>query len=275
VRFLIYIKTNGSVIRLLTPLITLRLTIMFSIRKDSTSNSSPFSSGKAQTKSEDAASLSIISSDVTITGDIVSLGDVQIEGAINGNLRAQSVVVGGEANVHGQIAAEEVLVRGYIKGEIRGDRVTLSPGCLVIGNIFHKLLTIETGADFDGRCNRCEEPLEEAAINQKTAAEHHAGPATAIPTVDDPKSAGRNVGTKKATSTVGAFSPAAARAEIAALQARDATHGDEIDALEQEHHEAEEAEAAPQPKSGGQKTKRRVIGTHLAPRPAYAKSSTG
>ncbi len=82
---------------------------MFSIRKDT---NAPFSSAKTQTKSDGGASLSIISSDVTFTGDIVSLGDVQIEGAINGNLRARSVVVGGEANVHGEIAAEEVLVRG-------------------------------------------------------------------------------------------------------------------------------------------------------------------
>jgi len=245
---------------------------MFSIRKDTNTTSSPFSSAKAKSKDDGGASLSIISSDVTFTGDIVSLGDVQIEGAINGNLRARSVVVGGEANVHGEIAAEEVLVRGYIKGEVRGDRVTLSPGCLVIGNIFHKLLTIETGADFDGRCNRCEEPLAETAMDHKS----NSGPATAIPTVDAPeKAGGRSVAAKKATSTVGAFSPAAARAEIAALSGRDsdadAEHEDELDALEEEHGEAQQAEA----KSGRQKTKRRVIGTHLAPRPAYAKSSTG
>ncbi len=244
---------------------------MFSIRKDT---NAPFSSAKNQSKGDGGASLSIISSDVTFTGDIVSLGDVQIEGAINGNLRARSVVVGGEANVHGEIAAEEVLVRGYIKGEIRGDRVTLAPGCLVIGNIFHKLLTIETGADFDGRCTRCEEPLAETAMDQKS----NGSPATAIPTVDAPeKAGGRNVAAKKATSTVGAFSPAAARAEIAALGGRNAAvdrdHEDELDALEEELAEAQEAEA--KSKSGRQKTKRRVIGTHLAPRPAYAKSSTG
>lgn len=244
---------------------------MFSIRKDT---NAPFSSAKNKSKSDSGASLSIISSDVTFTGDIVSLGDVQIEGAINGNLRARSVVVGGEANVHGEIAAEEVLVRGYIKGEIRGDRVTLAPGCLVIGNIFHKLLTIETGADFDGRCTRCEEPLAETAMDQKS----NGSPATAIPTVDAPeKAGGRNVAAKKATSTVGAFSPAAARAEIAALSGRNAAvdrdHEDELDALEEELAEAQEAEA--KSKSGRQKTKRRVIGTHLAPRPAYAKSSAG
>ncbi len=249
---------------------------MFSIRKDTNTPSSSFSSAKSQAKSDGGSSLSIISSDVTFTGDIVSLGDVQIEGAINGNLRARSVVVGGEANVHGEIAAEEVLVRGYIKGEIRGDRVTLSPGCLVIGNIFHKLLTIETGADFDGRCTRCEEPLAETAMDQKP----NSSPATAIPTVDAPeKAGGRNVAAKKATSTVGAFSPAAARAEIAALRGRDsvtdAEHQDELDALEEELAQAQEAEAESKSKPGRQKTKRRVIGTHLAPRPAYAKSSTG
>ncbi len=250
---------------------------MFSRKKDTATTISSPPPAKAQTKSASSNSLSIISSDVTITGDIVSLGDVQIEGAINGNLRARSVVVGGEANIHGEIAAEEVIVRGYIKGEIRGERVTLSPGCLVIGNIFHKLLTIETGADFDGRCNRCEEPLAQTAIDQNSMAEKNAVAAAAtMPRAETPKTAPANVAMKKATSTVGAFSPTAARAEIASLGVPDAAQApsdnqeDEIDALTDED---EAAEAATETR--GQKTKRRVIGTHLAPRPAYAKSSSG
>ncbi len=88
VRGLIYIRSKAGD-SFIAPMITLRLPTMFSIKKDTKTNSSPFST-KAQTKGDNGASLSIISPDVTITGDIVSLGDVQIEGAINGNLRAQS-----------------------------------------------------------------------------------------------------------------------------------------------------------------------------------------
>jgi len=258
---------------------------MFSRKKDTKTIPSSPPPVKVQAKSASSTSLSIISSDVTITGDIVSLGDVQIEGAINGNLRARSVVVGGEANIHGEIAAEEVIVRGYIKGEIRGERVTLSPGCLVIGNIFHKLLTIETGADFDGRCNRCDEPLAQTATDQKTAAENETAAAAAMPRAETPRAASGNVALKKATSTVGAFSPAAARAEIASMGAPDAApeqsdvyEDDDVDAFPEttpEDSPQTQAETAAETKAGGQKTKRRVIGTHLAPRPAYAKSSSG
>jgi len=258
---------------------------MFSRKKDSatTTTSSTPAPAKAAAKTTSSTSLSIISSDVTITGDIVSLGDVQIEGAINGNLRARSVVIGGEANIHGEIAAEEVVVRGYIKGEIRGERVTLSPGCLVIGNIFHKLLTIETGADFDGRCNRCEEPLAKTAIDQKALAEQEAPPAAAMPKAEVPKPAVANVAAKKATSTVGAFSPTAARAEIASLGVPETAQPQPQPQLQPQpggHSEIDEGDVEnadiPQENTvGGQKTKRRVIGTHLAPRPAYAKSSQG
>ena len=253
---------------------------MFSRKKDTKTPPSAPPPAKAPSKNASSTSLSIISSDVTITGDIVSLGDVQIEGAINGNLRARSVVVGGEANIHGEMAAEEVIVRGYIKGEIRGERVTLSPGCLVIGNIFHKLLTIETGADFDGRCNRCEEPLAKTAIDQKTAGEQGAAHESSLPKAEAPNTASGNIAAKKATSTVGAFSPAAARAEIAALGVPDTApasdYDDEVDAMEDtEEEDQQQAESARETKSRGQKTKRRVIGTHLAPRPAYAKSSSG
>ncbi len=257
---------------------------MFSRKKDTTTTIPTPTPAKAPAKSTGSSSLSIISSDVTITGDIVSLGDVQIEGAINGNLRARSVVVGGEANIHGEIAAEEVIVRGYIKGEIRGERVTLSPGCLVIGNMYHKLLTIETGADFDGRCNRCEEPLAKTAVTQESILETDTAAAAAMPKAETPRAAVGaavgNVAQKKATSTVGAFSPTAARAEIAALGAPDTAPvqpdaQDEVEEIAVSEEGTQQVDETQETKSGGQKTKRRVIGTHLAPRPAYAKSSSG
>jgi len=251
---------------------------MFSRKKDTTTTIPTQAPAKTPTKSTGSSSLSIISSDVTITGDIVSLGDVQIEGAINGNLRARSVVVGGEANIHGEIAAEEVIVRGYIKGEIRGERVTLSPGCLVIGNMYHKLLTIETGADFDGRCNRCEDPLAKTAIDHASITEAVKAQEAAMPRAETPKAADENAASKKATSTVGAFSPTAARAEIASLGAPDTASTQPDDVAEEaavSEDGAQQVEETRETKSGGQKTKRRVIGTHLAPRPAYAKSSSG
>ena len=56
--------------------------------------------------------------------------------------------------ITGQISAEEIIVRGRVMGSIRGKRVLLKSSCHVAGDIFHHSLTIEDGADFEGKANR-------------------------------------------------------------------------------------------------------------------------
>ena len=54
--------------------------------------------------------------------------------------------------VRGKVVGERVIVLGKLVGEINGDAVTLMSSAHVEGDIQHKSLTIETGAEFKGRC---------------------------------------------------------------------------------------------------------------------------
>jgi cytoskeletal protein CcmA (bactofilin family) len=62
--------------------------------------------------------------------------------------------------VTGTISAERVIVRGQTSGAIRAMSVALQSSARVEGDIHHMSLTIEQGAEFDGRCRRPANPTE-------------------------------------------------------------------------------------------------------------------
>ena len=69
---------------------------------------------------------SVLSSDLTVKGNITTQGDVQIEGTVDGDIRAHQLTVGESATIHGEIVAEEVIVNGRVVGRVRGLKVRLS-----------------------------------------------------------------------------------------------------------------------------------------------------
>ena len=101
---------------------------------------------------------SVIGPELQITGNLVSRGEVQIEGEINGDIHGSHVLVGERATVTGGIVADEVVVRGHVMGSVRGKRVLLQSSSRVEGDIYHLTLAIEQGAYFEGKSRRTEDP---------------------------------------------------------------------------------------------------------------------
>jgi cytoskeletal protein CcmA (bactofilin family) len=101
---------------------------------------------------------SMIGSDLTIVGNLVSRGEVQIDGEVQGDIHGTNVVIGEKARVTGGIVADEIVVRGHVMGSIRGKRVMLQSTSHVEGDVFHQALSIEQGAFFEGKSRRSEDP---------------------------------------------------------------------------------------------------------------------
>ena len=115
----------------------------------------------AAAKQKPAAS--VMSSDITIVGNVRSSGDIQIEGTVEGDIRAQMLIVGESATVKGEVVAEDVVVHGRVTGRLRGLKVRLSATARVEGDIIHKTIAIESGAHFEGSVQRQDDPLAGAA----------------------------------------------------------------------------------------------------------------
>ena len=93
---------------------------------------------------------SSISRDVTVVGKIFGEGTVQLFGRIEGEVRASTVLIGEGAQIEGDLVAEEVLVAGEVKGTIHANQVKLNSTAVVEGDIFHRSLSIDENARFEG-----------------------------------------------------------------------------------------------------------------------------
>ena len=99
---------------------------------------------------------SIVSANLRVTGDLESEGDIQIDGAVEGDVRSNSVTVGEHAVVSGAIVAGHVHVAGTVKGQINGKTVELTRTAKVTGDIVHESLAIEAGAFIQGLCRHAD-----------------------------------------------------------------------------------------------------------------------
>jgi cytoskeletal protein CcmA (bactofilin family) len=111
----------------------------------------------AATKPAEPVSADLISTigrSMTFVGKIVDEGAVQVFGRIEGELRALTILVGEGAKVEGDLVAEELTIGGTVKGTIHADRVKLNSTAVVEGDIFHRSLSIEENARFEGSSKR-------------------------------------------------------------------------------------------------------------------------
>jgi cytoskeletal protein CcmA (bactofilin family) len=129
---------------------------------------------------------SSISAGMTIVGKISGEGTVQIFGRVEGELRASTVLIAQGAEVEGDLVADDVSVGGRVKGTIHANRVKLNGSAVVEGDIFHRSLSIEENARFEGSSRREDTVLETprlpltsrapSQVTQSSAATLDAGP---------------------------------------------------------------------------------------------------
>ncbi|MBY8975790.1 polymer-forming cytoskeletal protein [Rhodobacteraceae bacterium NNCM2] len=109
---------------------------------------------------------SLLSNDLMIKGNVITTGDIQIEGTIEGDVRAHLLTVGESATIRGEIVADDVVVNGRVVGRVRGLKVRLTTSAKVEGDIVHKTIAIESGAHFEGSVQRQEDPLGESGAKK-------------------------------------------------------------------------------------------------------------
>lgn len=131
----------------------------------------PQQSGKRMGRS---AVPSIISGDLVVKGTLVSAGDLQVDGRVEGDIRAGALVIGDKASIEGDIIAEEATIRGHVQGSIRARKIQLCSTGRVQGNILHEALAMEAGAYFEGNCRHSDNPLAEGADQVQRRPQHEA-----------------------------------------------------------------------------------------------------
>jgi cytoskeletal protein CcmA (bactofilin family) len=131
-------------------------------RDDRTATAAPAASGRVQH--------SILSADVRLTGDLVSDGDITVEGTIDGSIKCRSLTLVGQPSIKGTVEAETVHVCGSFAGQIRASKVILNKTAKMRGDIYHETLEVQTGADFEGKVARLPAARSKATATPKAQA---------------------------------------------------------------------------------------------------------
>ncbi len=118
---------------------------------------------------------SLLTADVVMEGNLVTSGDLHLDGTLHGSVQAAHVVIDTSGAVNGQVVAEEVTIHGRVIGPICGVRVHLAPGAQVEGDVLSQSIVVEDGAFIDGQIRHSEDPLGE--WQQIWYGEEHAEPA--------------------------------------------------------------------------------------------------
>ena len=110
---------------------------------------------------------SVLSSDLKVKGNLLTTGDIQIEGIIEGDIQAHLLTVGETSKIKGEIIADDVIINGNVVGCVRGLKVRLTNKARVQGDIIHKAIAIESGAHFEGTVQRTDNPFENVPDKKK------------------------------------------------------------------------------------------------------------
>ena len=97
------------------------------------------------------STFSVIGSDITIKGDISASADLHVDGTIDGDIKCKSLVQGEGSKISGSVVAETARFSGHVNGSIEARELVILKSAVIEGDVHYDALTIEQGAQVDGR----------------------------------------------------------------------------------------------------------------------------
>ena len=98
---------------------------------------------------------SLVGETLQVQGDLRSSGGVDVAGLVNGNVFVSEMTVSDTGSIRGTIEASNIEINGHIEGKITADSVILGKNAIIKGDIFFRqTLKTEEGADIDGYIKR-------------------------------------------------------------------------------------------------------------------------
>ncbi len=97
------------------------------------------------------STFSVIGADVTIRGDVSASTELHVDGNIEGDLHCASLVQGEGSTINGGIEAESARLAGHVVGSITARELVVLKSARIEGDVHYDALTIEQGAEVEGR----------------------------------------------------------------------------------------------------------------------------
>ena len=98
---------------------------------------------------------SYVGETLQLEGDLRSSGSLDIAGLINGHVFVSEIVITETGSIRGSLESAKVEINGHVEGKITADSIIVGKNAVIKGDIFFKnTLKTEEGADIDGYIKR-------------------------------------------------------------------------------------------------------------------------
>jgi len=120
----------------------------------------PLNGAEAQARPEESL-MSVIGTDILVTGNIEAEVDLHIEGRVQGDVRCCTLILGERSTVTGNVFAERVRVSGRVDGGIETIDLAIESTARVTGDVTYSRLRIANGGIIQGSMTH--KPVAEGA----------------------------------------------------------------------------------------------------------------
>jgi cytoskeletal protein CcmA (bactofilin family) len=105
---------------------------------------------KQETRPERVQGASRISSDLIIQGNVESTGVIIVDGQVRGDIKGETVSIDENGLVEGLISGKIVAVGGVLKGDVECSLLTVTETGQINGSINYERLDVDAGAKISG-----------------------------------------------------------------------------------------------------------------------------
>lgn len=111
----------------------------------------------------------IVGNGCILDGSFTIAGSARIDGTINGDVKAEGLLILGEhSKINGDVSATSAIVGGEVLGNIKVlEKVEATEKAKIFGDIKTSILVIDENAIFQGKCNMNQEIPEKVSSEKK------------------------------------------------------------------------------------------------------------
>lgn len=110
----------------------------------------------------------IIGGQSEVTGDLNVKGTLQVDGLVNGRIKADCVLLSESSRINGDIAAHRIIVSGRVEGNLRAEEaVEIMPKGKVIGDVVTNKISVAEGGELNGKVAMSEKDSKMVNLEEK------------------------------------------------------------------------------------------------------------
>lgn len=97
------------------------------------------------------STFSVLGADTAIKGNVTASADLHLDGKVDGDVACSALVQGETGEIIGAVKAETARLAGIVRGSISARELVILKTARIHGDVHYDALTIEQGAQVDGR----------------------------------------------------------------------------------------------------------------------------